>query len=264
MTLKRSGKHLTAWLTVAVLAVAACVQVVAQESVEERAQAANVPVALMRKMIQSLETASGGQLQVVSIKDTPLPEIYEVELSTGELLYSDASGDYLFAGDMYQTTQEGLVNLTASTRQVQTLEKIAGLDESEMIIFEPEGEQRAEITVFTDVDCTYCRKLHGDSEQLSEMGVRIRYLAYPRGGENAGSFDKMISVWCSENRQQRMTQAKRGQNIPSRECDTPVLKHYALGNELGISGTPAIVFNDGRVIPGYLDAATLASMLGLN
>ncbi len=238
--------------------------VVAQSDVEARAAAAGVPVTLMRKMIQSLETASNGQLQIVNIKATPLTEIYEVELNSGELLYSDTSGDYLFAGDMYQTTPDGLLNMSSSTRQERTVEKIAALDESEMIIFEPEGEAKAQITVFTDVDCTYCRALHRDMETLQEMGVRVRYLAYPRGGEAAGSFDKMISVWCSDDRQRSLTQAKRGQNIPERECETPVLAHYALGNELGISGTPAIVFSDGRLIPGYLDAPTLASMLGLN
>jgi len=227
------------------------------------AQNAAVPAILRDRLVQSLEIASGNQIQIINIGATPLTGVFEVELSTGELLYSDVSGEYLFAGDMYQTTADGLLNLSSSTRQVRTQEKIAAIPESEMIIYEPEDRQTS-ITVFTDVDCTYCRALHRDLEALLELGIEVRYVAYPRGGEQATSFEKMISVWCSDDRQRSLTQAKNGQNLPARDCETPVMAHYALGNELGISGTPAIVFPDGRVIPGYLDSDTLASMLGLN
>ncbi len=237
----------------AALCVAGSVSVVAQEASE----------ALRAKLVQSLEVASNNQLQIVNIKPTVLANIFEVELNTGELLYTDISGDYLFAGDMYQTTQQGLMNLSASTRQARNLEKIAAVPEAEMIVFSPE-EVRATISVFTDVDCTYCRALHRDLETLMERGLEIRYLAYPRGGEQAASIGKMRSVWCSDDRHKSLTQAKNGQNLPARECESPILEHYALGNELGITGTPAIVFPDGRLVPGYLDADTLASMLQLN
>lgn len=227
------------------------------------AVAQQVPAQLREKLVQSLEVASGGQLQIVAIKSTPLTEIYEVELNTGELLYSDRSGDYLFAGDMYQTTNDGLLNLSSATRQVRNAEKIAAIDEQEMIIFTPDNT-RATITVFTDVDCTYCRALHRDLETLMDLGVEVRYLAYPRGGEQASSFAKMNSVWCADDRKKSLTQAKNGQNLPVRECDNPIMAHYALGNELGISGTPAIVFPNGQLIPGYLDADRLAEMLQLD
>lgn len=245
----------TRLIATAVLAVGLSATVFAQDP---------IPSDLRNKLVLSLEVASDNQLQIVNIKATPLPDIFEVELNTGELLYSDVSGDYLFAGDMYRTTQEGLMNLSSSTRQNRTIEKIAAIPEDEMIVFKPDRDVRSVITVFTDVDCTYCRALHRDLEALLEMGIEVRYLAYPRGGEQAGSFDKMISVWCSDDRKKSLTQAKNGQNLPARDCATPVLAHYQLGNDLGISGTPAIVFPDGRLIPGYLDSATLASMLGLN
>jgi thiol:disulfide interchange protein DsbC len=227
------------------------------------ALAQEAPDTLRAKLVQSLEVASSNQLQIVNIKATALPDIFEVELNTGELLYSDVSGDYLFAGDMYQTTQQGLLNLSSSTRQVRNLDKIAAVPVEEMIVFSPD-EVKATISVFTDVDCTYCRALHRDLENLMSRGVEIRYLAYPRGGEQAASIGKMQSVWCSDDRHKSLTQAKNGQNLPVRECESPILEHYELGNELGITGTPAIVFPDGRLIPGYLDADTLASMLQLN
>ncbi len=219
---------------------------------------------LRDRLNQSIVAASGNQLEILNIKPTPIATIYEVELNTGELLYSDASGQYLFAGDMYQATPDGLLNLSAATRQQAVLRKMAAVPDGETIIFEPEGEVKATVSVFTDVDCGYCRQLHGEREQMLDYGIRLRYLAYPRGGENAESYGKMISVWCSDDRQRSLTQAKNGQNLPERDCESPVLAHYQLGNELGIQGTPALVFPDGRLIPGYLEAPRMAAMLGID
>ena len=218
---------------------------------------------LRGKLEQAIEVASQNQLQIISLNPTDLANIYEVELNTGEILYSDVSGDYLFAGDMYATTPTGLLNLSSGTRQKRALEKIASIPEEEMIIFSPQ-EVKARITVFTDVDCTYCRALHNDLESLLALGIEIRYLAYPRGGQAAGSFNKMISVWCSADRKESLTLAKNDEPLPEITCDTPVLEHYQLGNELGISGTPALVFEDGRIIPGYMDSDRLAAMLNIN
>jgi len=218
---------------------------------------------LRDRLNQSIVAASGNQLEIRNIKPTPIATIYEVELSTGELLYSDVSGQYLFAGDMYQATPEGLLNLSTATRQEAVLRKMAAVADGETIIFEPEGEVRATVSVFTDVDCGYCRQLHSEREQMLDYGIRLRYLAYPRGGENTESYEKMISVWCSDDRRRALTQAKNGQNLPERDCESPVLAHYKLGNELGIQGTPALVFPDGRLIPGYLEAPRMAAMLDI-
>lgn len=228
-----------------------------------QAQGPAQPQSLREKLSVAIEVASQNQLEIVSLNATPLSNIYEVELNTGEVLYSDVSGDYLFAGDMYQTTTAGLLNLSAGKRQERNLEKLAKVSEEEMIVFTPDVV-KASITVFTDVDCTYCRALHRDLEKLMAAGIQVRYMAYPRGGENAESYTKMISVWCSDDRKKALTQAKNGQNIPERNCDSPILSHYQLGNEFGISGTPALIFPDGRVIPGYLETDRLAAMLNIN
>ena len=221
------------------------------------------PQELVDKLKRSVELPSQGQLEIVAIKETPLPQIFEVELNTGELLYSDISGDYLFAGDLYQTTNSGLMNLSSKTRQLRTAERINAIPEDQMIVYSPEDETKATLTVFTDVDCTYCRALHKDVEALVAKGIEVRYLAYPRGGEAAGSYEKMISVWCSQDRHKSLTQAKNGQNLPARDCETPVLEHYELGNQIGISGTPALIFPDGRLIPGYMDVDRLVAMLAI-
>ncbi|MFM1895160.1 MAG: hypothetical protein RLZZ385_234 [Pseudomonadota bacterium] len=217
---------------------------------------------LQERLAVSLAVATQNQLQIARVARTAMANIIEVELDSGEILYSSEDGSFIIAGDLYSASTEGLVNLSAQRRQVKNVERVAAIPEQEMIVFSP-AQTKATITVFTDLDCTFCRKLHGDIEKLNELGIAVRYLAYPRGGEQAGSYQKMISVWCSSDRNKALTQAKNGQNIPSHECDNPVLKHYTLGNEIGIAGTPALILPDGQVVPGYVEADRLAAMLSI-
>jgi len=209
-------------------------------------------------LTQTLSQATGAMVEIVNVTETPFPGLIEVELSTGERLFTDTKGEYLVTGDLFKAQSNGLINLSAIERQKNIAQWIAEVPESEMVIFEPE-QTKGTITVFTDVDCAYCRRLHGDLETNLANGIRVRYVAYPRGGEASEAYPKMISVWCSDDRNKSISQAKHGQNIPSRDCDNPVLKHYALGNKIGISGTPAIVLEDGTVIPGYLEPTQLAA-----
>lgn len=216
--------------------------------------------ALQDRLSQTLAAASQNQLQVANIRNTEMADLLEVELSSGELLYTNPAGDFLLTGDLLRTTESGVVNLTAQTRGRKVVEMIADVPESEMIIFRPQ-EVKGSLTVFTDADCTFCRKLHGDIEEIMARGIEVRYLAYPRGGAASAVFPKMISVWCAEDRNRALTQAKHGQNLPKRECDNPVQRHYELGNRVGITGTPALVLDDGTVVPGYVDVDRLTSMV---
>ena len=227
-----------------------------QSDVNEEAWAVDLKVALT----QTLAAATDSDVQVVRISEIPVAGLVEVELSTGETLFSDREGGYLFTGDLFKASPEGLENLSAAARQGKVVEWIAAVPESEMIIFTPE-EKKASITVFTDVDCTYCRKLHSELDAIMALGIQVRYVAYPRGGETSTAYPKMISVWCSDDRNKALTQAKNGQNLPTLDCQTPVLEHYNLGNKIGISGTPALVLEDGTVIPGYLDSQQLAGVV---
>lgn len=211
----------------------------------------------------SLGAVTQGQLSVQQVRETPMPGLYELIMSSGEILLSDQTGKFLISGELYQTQAQGLVNLTAQTRQVQVKDLIAGLPEDQMIIFSPDNPL-ATITVFTDVDCTYCRRLHHDIEAINERGIAVRYVAYPRGGVDSTALPKMISVWCAPDRQRALTQAKNGQNLPERDCQNPVLNHHALGNRIGITGTPAIILPDGQLVPGYMEVDRLSALvLGL-
>ena len=123
--------------------------------------------------------------------------------------------------------------------------------------------KKTAITVFTDIDCGYCRKLHQEVPELNRLGIEVRYLAYPRAGLESESYDKIVSAWCADDQRLALTRAKTGKKIESRDCKNPVAQHFALGGAVGVTGTPSIIFEDGRLLPGYLPAERLAQQLGI-
>jgi thiol:disulfide interchange protein DsbC len=184
--------------------------------------------------------------------------LYVVVLKNGPTLHVTQDGKYFVAGDLYQINDTTLVNETEKAK----LAKIETLPESQMIVYKAKDE-KAHITVFTDVDCGYCRMLHKEVPKLNEAGVTVRYLAYPRAGIGSEAYTKMVSIWCSADPKEWLTQAKLGAEIPENKCVNPVAEQYKLGNEVGVRGTPSIVLGNGEFLPGYLPAAELVKHLGL-
>ncbi|KOR28309.1 thiol:disulfide interchange protein DsbC, partial [Achromatium sp. WMS2] len=134
------------------------------------------------------------------------------------------------------------------------------LPESEMIVFSPKNPKHT-ITVFTDVECGYCRKLHQEIASFMQEGIKVRYLLFPRAGLNSSSYEQSVSIWCAADRNQALTDAKAGKNIPHSNCDNPVKNHMDIGEMMGVNGTPTIVLEDGKVLPGYVPAARMATYL---
>ncbi|HIG41747.1 MAG: DsbC family protein [bacterium] len=204
--------------------------------------------------------------------DLPIPDIfpsqlegfYYVSLLGGQTLYISSDGKYLFAGDLYEILEVGLVNLTETGRSVQRKRLLDALDESEMLVFAPPKEMiKATVTVFTDIDCTYCRKLHREVPELNRLGIAVRYLAYPRAGTSSESYNKFVSAWCADNPKAALTKAKNNQPIEEKTCDNPVAAQYKLGSTMGVNSTPSLVYEDGSMDPGYMPAAKLAERLGI-
>ena len=138
------------------------------------------------------------------------------------------------------------------------------LDEQQMVIFSPERFQHT-VTVFTDIDCGFCRKFHNEIDQVMEQGIRIRYLFFPRTGPFSESWEKAEQVWCSQDQHSAMTKAKKGQNLTVRVCpNTPVEKHFNIGQLLQVQGTPTIISDKGEIIVGYLPAEALKARLESN
>lgn len=196
--------------------------------------------------------------KVESVQEAPMPGFYEA-IVDGEVLYVSGDGRYLVQGNIYDISK-GLENLTEKRTGELRKAAMAEIGDDQVISFGP-ADADYTITVFTDIDCGYCRKLHSEMADYNAKGIRVRYLFFPRSGPGSESFQKAIAVWCSDDRQKAMTAAKNGDDIEQRECENPVLDHYALGRQMGVSGTPAIVLDSGRMVPGYVPAERLRTML---
>lgn len=193
-----------------------------------------------------------------SIKPTPVNGVYEAKFGT-ELIYVSADGRYFFSGDLIDGTSR--TNLSEQSRTVERKEMLAKVEDKDAVIFKAKGEQKHLLTVFTDVDCGYCVKLHKEVNQLNEAGVSVRYLAYPRAGVGSESYKKIVNVWCADDKQDALTKSKAGETIASKECENPVAKEFELGQKLGVNGTPALFTEDGTMIPGYRPADQLVKIL---
>ncbi len=201
-------------------------------------------------------------MPVSTVAPSPLPGIYAVEMEDGSVLYADAEASHVIAGDMYVLTEAGPVNLAEVRRQERRRQLLADVDPSDMIVFAPK-ETKAVVSVFTDVDCGYCRKLHQERTELADYGIEVRYLAYPRAGTDSETYENMVSAWCATDRQRAITRLKQGERVPAKTCENPVAEQYRLGALVGVGGTPTLVTPSGELIPGYLPAAELAKRLGV-
>jgi len=194
-----------------------------------------------------------------SIKPTPFPGMYEA-LFGPQIIYISGDGRYMFEGDLYDLKNR--MNLTETKRRVGRANTVRAMDEKDMIVFAPEAAKvKHTITAFTDIDCGYCRKMHKQMKQYNELGIVMRYLAYPRSGVNTPSYYKAVSVWCADDKKAAMTQSKSGVTLPKVECENPVKMHMDAAKTVGVTGTPTLVLENGRVIPGYVEPKRLIKML---
>jgi thiol:disulfide interchange protein DsbC len=217
---------------------------------------------LGEKLVASLK-ALNPELEVVSVSESGIDGVVLVELAGGGLLYGTSDGRHLIEGSLYRLGDGGIVNLTEQRRAVKRRELLAEVDAEDMVVFSPDEPAKASVAIFTDVDCGYCRKLHMEMEEINALGIEVRYLAFPRAGPGSRSYEKTVSAWCAKDAQQAITELKMGGSIPDRSCANPVMDQYELGQAMGVTGTPAIITEEGTLLPGYLPAAELAAALGL-
>lgn len=183
------------------------------------------------------------------------------ELAHGmQLLYISADGKHLFVGDVVDL--ERRTNLTRAWRERAALRAIEAVSEENMIVIGPANARRT-ITVFTDVDCPYCAKLHREVPELVAAGVKVRYLLYPRAGLDSATFERSVAVWCAADRARAVDVAKSGGALDMKTCPNPVARHYELGRALQIRGTPTIYLDNGKVLTGYVPSARLLAILDL-
>lgn len=209
----------------------------------------------------SLQAAKPG-ITVSGVEPSVIPGLYKTTIGDGPQVYATADGKFFVAGEVFEVSPGKIVNLTDQERNVDRAKAIAGIDKKDSIIFAPKGEVKTVMYVFTDVDCGYCQLLHSKVGEYNDLGIEVRYLAYPRAGINSKSYNKIASAWCAKDRNDALTKLKNRQEIPENVCaDNPVAEQFELGRKIGLSGTPALVFENGQLIGGYVEPARLLEML---
>ena len=216
------------------------------------------------KVVKSLQAnlkASGIEDTILTAVPTDMAGIYWVTAEGLPSFFTDKAGKHIIQGQIIAVGAKAPVDISAALVASTAQEALKAVDKKDMVIYPAKGATKAVIYVFTDADCGYCRKLHGEMEDINARGIEVRYLAWPRSQE---SVPKMEAIWCSEDRKAAMDQGKTGANVQAPSCANPVQEQMALGARLGVRGTPAIFTEAGQQVGGYLPAAQLAEAVGVN
>lgn len=220
------------------------------------APVASAGEAEVRKGLQQLDP----KIPIKSIKPSMIKGLYEVVIGA-DIYYVSSDGKYIISGNVFESKTQK--NLTDETKGKVYLGIVNKAGESGMIIYEPKGKAHQTLTVFTDVDCPYCRKFHAEVPDHLKAGIRVRYVMFPLRGMGTETYKKSVSVWCSNDRLEAMTIVKSGGKILDKNCDNPVARNFALAQAMGITGTPTIMTQDGVLFRGYVPKADLHARLGL-
>jgi thiol:disulfide interchange protein DsbC len=197
-------------------------------------------------------------LKLEDVRISPIPGLYEIQRGS-DINYVSGDGRFVIVGDMIDVDNDS--NLTETRRRGIRNGILQQIPESEMLVFSPK-DPKYTITVFTDIDCGYCRRLHSQIAEYNRLGIRVRYLFFPRTGPNTESWHKAESVWCSANRNDALTRAKNGETIKAPKCAADIVaRDFELGQKLDVDGTPAIFLPSGEMLPGYAPPAKLANYL---
>lgn len=201
-----------------------------------------------------------GGAEVTSVKSSEVDGLVEVTIQDSEVVYVSTDGKYLIAGDLMKFTDDGaLENLTEKKRSLKRKQLMEDYGDTGVISY-PAKNETVRVSVFTDIDCPYCRKLHDMIGDYNDLGISIDYYAFPRAGVDSASGEKHSAVWCSDDPAQALSIAKSGQPVTAPSCDDPVAEHYALGVSAGVTGTPSIVLENGDMIGGLVSPEQLFEM----
>ena len=198
------------------------------------------------------------EVTIESIQKSPLKGLYQVTAGP-VIFYASNDGHYLLLGDVFDLTikDKEKRNLTENLRKKSRLELLKLIKPSDMITYRPK-EVKGIVTVFTDTDCGYCRKLHGEVSKLNDLGIEVRYLAFPRQGVGSSTYENMVSVWCASDQKAALSAAMDGKEVEAKTCSNTLADQFAIGQKMGLNGTPTLLLPDGTLIGGYVPADKLA------
>jgi thiol:disulfide interchange protein DsbC len=196
-------------------------------------------------------------VKIESLQTSEIPGLKEVTIQ-GAIFYISDDGKYLLQGHLIDiAAKKDITEAKLSRLRMKALETIG---KDNMIIFNAENSQYT-VSVFTDIDCGYCRQLHGEIKQYLAKGITVQYLFFPRAGKGSESYEKAVSVWCADNQKEALTSAKLGKTPEKKTCDHPIDNHMALAEIFEVRGTPMIITAKGNVLPGYVPAKKLLKAL---
>jgi len=215
---------------------------------------ATVPADVRARVVSKLDGA-----KPEDVGPSPIPGLYEVTMG-GLIAYVSSDGKYLVSGNVYDLDTQ--VNLTASRRNAARAKALAAARDDQMIVFSP-ANAKMTVTVFTDIDCGYCRKFHNQIADFNKAGIRVRYMMFPRSGPGTESWRKAEGVWCSADRRDALTRAKRGEEVKAKPCTgaSAIQAQYAMGEDLGVEGTPAIFTQTGDYVGGFMTPDQLVKVI---
>jgi thiol:disulfide interchange protein DsbC len=199
-------------------------------------------------------------IEANDISESPVQGLYQVTVGAN-VAYVTTDGKYIFRGDIYDA--DSSANLTEDTRARARVSMLESVDPKSLIVFKPKsGNVKHTVTIFTDIDCGYCRQFHREIDKVTAMGIEVHYLFFPRTGPDTESWTKADHVWCAADHNSALTKAKLGGEVPDATCgNTPIESHWSLGKRIGVRGTPAVFSESGELLGGYLPPAQLAQAL---
>ncbi len=194
------------------------------------------------------------------IQPSPIPNLYEVAYGSMVVYITEDGKHVITEGNIYDLSSRS--NLTEATRSNIRAKLLEGYGTDQLVVFPATGDRKHVITVVTDTSCVYCQKFHQHIEELNDSGVEVRYLLFSRAGQGSQSYNTMVNVWCSDNRQVALTKAKQQEPIPPKVCANPVSEHMELVDKMQISSTPSIITDKGGLVRGYRPPNELLGLLG--
>ena len=201
-------------------------------------------------------------MSVQSIKESQIENLFIVDIGDLQPIYASKNGEFFFYGELYAVEGNTLQNTTKdeiNLKRKSILDEV--LSKDDFISFKSENE-KYRVTIFTDVDCGYCRKFHNEIKDFNDLGITVNYVAFPRSGLDSISYNKIVTAWCSKDPKNTLTKMKQGIDVQLSLCqDHPVETHFLLGQKIGITGTPAIIKSNGELLPGYLPPEELLNRL---
>jgi thiol:disulfide interchange protein DsbC len=193
---------------------------------------------------------------ITRITPSPINGLYEVIVGP-QVVYMSPDAKYFVSGDLIELKTRR--NYTEEAKSMLRLKQIDAFGEDKMVVYTPPGKVKHTVTVVTDVNCPYCRRLHSEMSEYMADGIKVRYLFMPLKGPD--DFKKTISVWCADDRNKALDIAKSGGEVEAKTCDNPIMESYKLARSLGVNGTPAIILEDGEMLPGYVPVKKLVEQL---